>query len=239
MSKYAVITGAGGGLGFALTERLVGRGYVVLALDYIIPDRLNELQAKNPELLILRSCDVSDQAKVMEMGEFFGTISDHVDYIYNVAGVFKLDEKLNLVDSDLDAAVFARMYNINAVGPMRVVKALWNYITDGTVILNVSSEAGSIGTCWRKQEYNYCMSKAALNMGARILANELEDRNVRVINVHPGWMRTAMGGEEAKKSSNAIEPEQAADDIIVIVDKAFEFPKDVMYMDHDQTPRAW
>lgn len=238
-NRIVVITGAGGGLGYCLTERYLHAGDRILAMDYRISESLEALQAKYGEQLALETCDVSSQEAVQKVGETFGRMYDHVDVILNVAGIYRFADKVGLAETDLDADLVARMYNVNAMGPLRVVKSLWNYLRDGTVILNVSSEAGSIGSCWRKAEYSYCMSKAALNMGAKLLANELEGRKIRVINVHPGWMKTTMGGEDAMKSDSAITPEQAADDLLGIVDAAFEFPEGMMYMEHDRKPLPW
>ena len=64
-------------------------------------------------------------------------------------------------------------------------------------IINISSESGSISTCQREKEFDYCMSKAALNMGTKLLANYLKKDNILVVSVHPGWMRTDMGGQNA------------------------------------------
>lgn len=65
------------------------------------------------------------------------------------------------------------------------------------VIVNISSEAGSIGECWRDREFDYCMSKAALNMQSVLLQKYLKSEGIKVLAIHPGWMRTDMGGAEA------------------------------------------
>ena len=63
--------------------------------------------------------------------------------------------------------------------------------------MNISSESGSIGDARRNKEFDYCMSKAALNMATKLLDNYLSGEGIRVIAVHPGWMRTDMGGQNA------------------------------------------
>jgi NAD(P)-dependent dehydrogenase (short-subunit alcohol dehydrogenase family) len=80
------------------------------------------------------------------------------------------------------------------------------------MIINISSEAGSIGDCWRKQELGYCMSKAALNMQTKILHNCLQPRGFRLLAVHPGWMRTEMGGADAD-----IDAREAAEGIAELI----------------------
>ena len=81
-------------------------------------------------------------------------------------------------------------------------------IQKGSLVVNISSEAGSIGASRRRQEYCYCMSKAAMNMGAKILSNELWKRSARVISIHPGWLRTAMGGPDAFANKYSVSPDE-------------------------------
>ena len=58
-------------------------------------------------------------------------------------------------------------------------------------VINISSEAGSIGDCWRKVEYGYCMSKAAQNMATKIMQNAYPE--IEFHSIHPGWMITPQG----------------------------------------------
>jgi NAD(P)-dependent dehydrogenase (short-subunit alcohol dehydrogenase family) len=73
------------------------------------------------------------------------------------------------------------MYDINALGPVRVLAAAAPLLHKGSVVLNVTSEAGSVGDCKRESEYGYCMSKAAENMASKIFSNEYRARGVRVV----------------------------------------------------------
>jgi len=72
----------------------------------------------------------------------------------------------------------------------------------------VSSEAGSIARAKRTAWFGYCMSKAALNMEARILFNTLRPEGYTFRVYHPGWIRSYMGGTKA--TEGAFEPEEAA-----------------------------
>lgn len=85
------------------------------------------------------------------------------------------------------------------MGPLRVAKAFLPMLRRNGrgLIVNISSESGSIGDARREKEFDYCMSKAALNMATKLLDNYLSDSGIRVIAVHPGWMRTDMGGQNA------------------------------------------
>ena len=103
-----------------------------------------------------------------------------------------------------------RMYDVNALGPLRVVQEFLPLMDRGTLkrLCFVSSEAGSITRSTRVDTYGYCMSKAALNMAAHILFNDLRPRGYTFRVYHPGWMRTYMSG--SKSTEGDMEPDEAA-----------------------------
>jgi len=102
---------------------------------------------------------------------------------------------------------------VNAFGPLRVTQQFMPLLTKGSgkTIVNISSEAGSIGDAARTCEFEYCMTKAALNMQTKLLANALGNQGFRVLSIHPGQMRTDMGGPGAD-----IAPEEASLGIVQI-----------------------
>jgi NAD(P)-dependent dehydrogenase (short-subunit alcohol dehydrogenase family) len=104
---------------------------------------------------------------------------------------------------------------------------------DRKLIINVSSEAGSIADCWRESEFAYSMSKAALNMQSKILQNYLKPRGFKVLAVHPGWMQTDMGGADAD-----IPADEAAEGIFRLAEKNWN-PDDEIYMDYRGQPLPW
>ena len=138
-----------------------------------------------------------------------------------------------------------KMYEINALAPLNVMKAYEKYMTKGTINLIVSSEAGSIGASWRDSEYGYCMSKAAVNMAAKIFSNATADNSIQTILYHPGWMRTQMGGDRAKASSESIEASTSADSLFNIVLEAHEnalqgkIDKTVPFVDYQSNTWEW
>ena len=103
----------------------------------------------------------------------------------------------------------------------------------------VTSEAGSIGDCHRSKEYGYCMSKAAANMGVMLFTNAKRGQGVRTFCVHPGWLKTDMGGEAAAKSNLAITAEQSAEALSSIALHPEEIPEDVIYLDYKRKPIPW
>ncbi|MGE5530426.1 MAG: SDR family NAD(P)-dependent oxidoreductase [Patescibacteria group bacterium] len=208
MAPTVLITGADEGLGFALARRFLDGGFTVLA------GRYNRSLAALPGLAAARSglhivdLDVADGASVAAAHACVAGLVSSLDILINNAGIHPpaSNNALPLVDF----AVMERTLAVNAIGPLRVVQRFLPLVLAGEkkLLVNISSEAGSIGACRRKAEFDYCMSKAALNMQSKILQNYLRDFGVKVLALHPGWMRTAMGGPDAD-----LAPEEAADAI--------------------------
>ena len=94
-----------------------------------------------------------------------------------------------------------RLINVNSLGPLRVANAFLPLLSQGEMkrLCFVSSEAGSIERAQRTAWYGYCMSKAALNMGVKLVFNRLRPQGYTVRLYHPGWMRTYMGGDKERK----------------------------------------
>ena len=210
MDQIAFVTGADRGLGLGLTAQLLEKGWRVFAGQYM-PDwpELAALVEAYPERLTCVSLDVSSDASVLAAAQAVGQAVDRVDVLINNAGVSS-PTNLRSIRESLDYDEMHRMYNVNALGPLRVVESLLP-MTDKSALKRlcfVSSEAGSINRCQRQSWYGYCMSKAALNMATKLLFNRLRPEGYTFRVYHPGWMRSYMGGVKNAKAD--LEPEQAA-----------------------------
>jgi NAD(P)-dependent dehydrogenase (short-subunit alcohol dehydrogenase family) len=129
--------------------------------------------------------------------------------------------------------------NVNGVGLLRICKAVFGLIGKGTVIANITSEAGSITNCYRSAEYMYSISKAAANMASKILSNEVYPLGARVICFHPGWLRTQMGGIDAKTSERGVEPADSAEQIIDKVINIDKIPASWIFMEQTGALLPW
>ena len=198
-----MITGAGGGLGSSLTALALERGHVVYAsgreegkvrnaLKKCLPvperwesaDRLHicRMDVTNPE-------EVAAVAAQLEEG---GIV---LDGLIQCAGIMTgREETIETVDLSEVTACF----QVNTAGSMRVVQAMLPLIKKGRnpCIINISSEAGTIINAF-PTNYPYSISKAALNMFTERLREHLKEWDILVYAVHPGWMRTNMGGVDA------------------------------------------
>ncbi len=210
MEPIAVITGADRGLGFALCEALLQRGWRVFAGQYM-PNwpQLSLLSERYPEKLHVIPLDVSSDESVKSAAMQVSSIADHVDILINNAGIISRYNELNIREQ-LNYEDMHRMFDVNALGPIRMVEAFLPLMDKGRLkrLCFVSSEAGSIGACTRNVWYGYCMSKAALNMAVKITFNKLRPEGYTFRLYHPGWMRTYMSGEKNYQAD--LEPEEAA-----------------------------
>jgi NAD(P)-dependent dehydrogenase (short-subunit alcohol dehydrogenase family) len=236
MGKIVAVTGSGRGLGYCITKRNLQMGNIVYGLEYQITDDLRELEQEYAGLHV-SPCDVGNDESVKEAVRQLLKTESRIDILYSVAGIFTYEGKVGLAKTDLDMSM--RMYNVNALGSLRVCREIWPLIQKGTLIVIISSEAGSIGASRRNGEYAYCMSKAAVNMLGKLLSNELWAIGGRVLLCHPGYMRTPMGGERAQQSSVSVDPSESAENIVTIAENIETLPRDQMYMTHKGDILPW
>jgi NAD(P)-dependent dehydrogenase (short-subunit alcohol dehydrogenase family) len=210
METTAFITGADRGLGLALCVGLLERGWRVFAGQYM-PDwpELETLAGKYPELLSLVPLDVASLASAKAAAQTVSQAVDHLDLLINNAGVIS-PKTFQPIQEGLDYEEMQRLFDVNAAGPLRVVEAFLPLMESSTFkrLCFVSSEAGSIGRCRREAWFDYCMSKAALNMGIKILFNDLHRKGYTFRVYHPGWVRSYMSGKKNLEAD--LEPEAAA-----------------------------
>ena len=230
--QTAVVTGAGSGLGFELTRLHAEMGWRVFALEVKISDALCGLRQRYPELICVLQCDIGSTPSVNGAMEEVRHATNHIDRLYNNAGYDLPEDKVTLDKVDLDYC--PQFYNVNAVGPLRVVKAALDLLGEGSMIVNISSEAGSLGIQQGEISYGYCMSKAAMNMGARIMDNWLSRRGVQTLIIHPGRMRSALRGPHSN-----IDPWESAEGILRLIDRLPEMPYAWNFYDYRGIPYPW
>jgi NAD(P)-dependent dehydrogenase (short-subunit alcohol dehydrogenase family) len=197
-----VITGSNRGIGLELARRHSERGDHVIAVCRS-PSR--ELQAIGVE--IVPDVDMANDASAERLG---ATLKGRVvDRVIANAGIRRIDT----LDA-LDLQSIRYQYEVNTLGPLRLVSSLRNALTRGSKVVLVSSRVGSIADNRTGANFGYRMSKAALNMVGKNLALALREDGIAVFLLHPGFVRTNLTGGEGNISAA-----EAAPQLISLTDK--------------------
>ena len=162
-------------------------------------EALDALKQEYPDRLHILTMDISSTESVNAAAAQAEALATHIDLIINNATTASADTMKELPDFDLD--LIAPAVNVGAVGPIRVLKAFLPLLKKspaGALVVNISSEAGSIGKCYRTFYLDYGTEKAALNMLTMTMHNYFrDDPNLNIICIHPGWIRTNPDNHEA------------------------------------------
>ena len=216
--KSVVITGASRGLGQCFVRKYLKDGYLVFAG---VRDEnavaLQNMKKEYQDTLVFLSLEVTDTESVNRAAKKVGEYTKQLDLLINNAAIHNATSFEELETADIDDCL--GVYDVNSLGPLRVVKAFLPLLRNcsGAKVINISSESGSIGACRRQKEFDYCMSKAALNMASKLLSNYLKKDHILVLSLHPGWMRTDMGGANAD-----LDPYETACQLAKVIDDAKE-----------------
>lgn len=201
-----LITGANRGIGLALTRHLLKDDARIFATCRA-PERahdLTELAHRHAERVTILQLDVNDKASIDSAVKAVAAETDALDLLINNAGIGGDDSGRIL--GQLTAAEVSHVITTNAVGPLILTQACRELLKvgDNPRVVMISSGLGSLqrtgGT-----SYAYRMSKAAMNMAARVLAFDSAMTGITTVTMNPGWVQTDMGGPSA-----ALKPEESA-----------------------------
>lgn len=195
MAQTWMITGAGRGIGLALTMELLRRGdRVIAAARNPWGGALAELAAAHPGACTGLELDVTSDASVAAAKASLA--GRPIDVLVNNAGLLGPRGHQSAEDMDFDA--WRNVFEVNVYAPLRVAQGFLPNVEAGSgrKIVTISSRMGSIGSN-PSGMIAYRSSKAAANMTMVAFGNELRAREIAILLFHPGWVRTEMGGEGA------------------------------------------
>ncbi|MCQ2532887.1 MAG: SDR family NAD(P)-dependent oxidoreductase [Saccharofermentans sp.] len=194
MSRNVMITGTGRtyALGYNMVLRYLENGDTVIATVRKESEDLNKLKEQYGDKLRILIMDISSTESVEAARQAFPEDITHIDTLINNAVSVSPDCDKEFFDVNLD--YIASTVNITGVGALRVIKAFRDLLMNGDdtgLIMNITSEAGSISKCYRTNLVDYGIAKAALNMGTMNIHNVIKDNpKINIFCVHPGWIRT-------------------------------------------------
>jgi NAD(P)-dependent dehydrogenase (short-subunit alcohol dehydrogenase family) len=195
--SHVVIVGADRGIAAGLVREYKSRGERVTAVCRDEGSHWSEEGVR-----AIAEIDVTSDAAVRRLSDQLE--GDTIDVLIHVAGVGAFDRWGKF---DFDAML--AHYNLNALGPLRVISALSENLSAGARVGIVTSRMGSIGDNQSGGMYSYRMSKAAANMLGVNLYNEFRDRGVAVMLLHPGTVATDMT-KGAKNWDSFTKPAESA-----------------------------
>ena len=194
--RVAFVSGANRGIGFGLTLEMVQHGCKVAA-GYRDETRSTKLlaEAERHGNLLPVKVDVTIEGELKHLYQFIDNQFGHLNILVNSAGV-NINEPAHF--NELNWEDVAQSLEVNVGGPFMTSKTLYPLLHKGKEkkIINISSQMGSIQLTGGGA-IPYRVSKAALNMLTRNQAIEYKKDGIAVVIVHPGWVKTDMGGPAA------------------------------------------
>jgi NAD(P)-dependent dehydrogenase (short-subunit alcohol dehydrogenase family) len=198
-----LITGANRGLGLEFARQYLAEGDAVIAACRKpgAARSLQHLERDSKGALTLTELDVADATSVKRAAA--RVQAPAIDILINSAGL--LGDSGQTIGS-IDYDEWMRILDVNVLGPMRVCEAFLDRVarSERRLIVTLTSGMGSLADNTSGGSIAYRTSKAAVNMAMRTAAIDLEPRGLTCIVINPGWVKTDMGGPNAKLS-----PEQS------------------------------
>lgn len=185
--KTALITGANKGIGWEFSRQLKEKGYYVIGCCRN-PDKADSLNQVADEVIKL---DVTHDNDIISMVE---TLNNRpIDLLVNNAGT---SGEQGVTVGNVERENFINVLNVNCISVVKICDALLPNIQGSKEknILVISSQMGSISDNKQGGSYAYRSSKAALNCAMRSFAIDVLSTGVHVMLIHPGWVKTDMGG---------------------------------------------
>ncbi len=201
--KTAFITGGSRGIGKATVKKFLDNGYKVITTstsgksEYENTYKLNLSDQDNIDVLV----DTLNEQKVT------------IDVLINVAATAIGGEDM------VTTNILRNTLEVNLIGTIDLTQKLFSLINNNAVIINIASQMASLTRDIGYDYPSYRISKAAINMYTRCLAEhpELKSRNIKVYSFDPGWVKTDMGGPEAER-----EPEEPAQELLELAESGKE-----------------
>ncbi len=201
MKRTVLITGANRGIGLSFARIFKEKGDEVIALC-----RKATPELKGLSVIVYEGVEVRDEKALSEVADRLK--GKTIDILINNAGIY-LNDTINFSFDKI-----SEQLEVNALAPLKVIKAFLPLLKKGSKIAMLSSLMGSIKDNMSGGYYGYRMSKAALNAAGKSLSFDLRESGIAVVLLHPGYVKTDM-----TQGRGEILPEQSAKGLIGIIEK--------------------
>lgn len=192
-----LITGANRGIGLEFAKQYAEAGWRVLACCRH-PDKaeaLEQLASQHEDLLNLYALDVANFNQIENLA---ADLADQkIDLLVNNAAIYPDTDRRGFGTTDYQA--WRHAFYVNSMAPLKMAEAFVNQIASSQQkkIVCITSKMGSIADNTSGGCYLYRSSKAALNMVMKSLSVDLAPQGIIAASLHPGWVKTDMGGPHA------------------------------------------
>jgi NAD(P)-dependent dehydrogenase (short-subunit alcohol dehydrogenase family) len=199
MAASILITGANRGLGFEFARQYVADGWRVFAAcrNPTTASELRRLAQVPGDMLNIIAMDVTDVESVRNAAIQLKDVA--INVLINSAGIAGVP---GLKTGNVDYESWAHVFDVNTMGPLRVIESFADHIarSERRLVVTITSGMGSLADNTSGGSIAYRSSKAAVNMVMRSAAIDLAPRGIICVLVNPGWVRTDMGGPKAPLS---------------------------------------
>ena len=230
--KSILITGANRGLGFEFVKQLTVRENHIFATCRD-PNHAGELKAwgNKHSNVSIHQLDVTDDDSIQSLAAELG--GRPLDWLINNAGI---SGEEGVTVGNIERNNFLEVINTNCLGPLNVSELLLPQLrlSQDKLIVCVSSKMGSISSNERGRSYAYRTSKAALNCAMRSFAIDVADLGIQVMLLHPGWVKTDMGGENAPLTS-----EESVKSMLQVIEKNKKDSQAEVLLSYDGSVIHW
>ncbi|MDH3326661.1 MAG: SDR family oxidoreductase [Gammaproteobacteria bacterium] len=195
-----LITGANRGIGLEMVKIAVSKQWQVKACcrNPHVADKLTEVARMSGGLVSVHTLDVTDKAQIQALAyELRGEI---IDILINNAGVYgSMSHQFN----NIDERDWIETFKVNTIAPLNMAEAFVENIalSKKKMIATVSSKMGSISDNTSGGSYIYRSTKTALNAVVKSMSIDLASKGICCVLLHPGWVKTEMGGPHAEIST--------------------------------------
>lgn len=195
-----LITGANRGIGLEMVRYAMQQGWRVFACcrnPHTAENLFNIARLSNGQISV-HIADMLELATIQALS--YELRNDPIDILINNAGIYGSDKN---IFGAVDAESWLQTFQVNSIAPLKMVEAFHEQLLMGQrkLVACMSSKMGSMADNGSGNSYIYRSSKAALNAVVKSLSIDLKEKGIISVALHPGWVKTEMGGPNAEIST--------------------------------------